>query len=194
MKAILISIKPKWCAKILNGEKTIEVRKTMPKCDLPITVYIYCTKDEKYPLVLDINGCVVLADKHYCYGDIDLNGKVVAKFILNKVEEIICDNDDYGLEIRTNSMMMYKLLDKSCLSEEEIARYLPIPEWSFAADGYTKVGYAWYIDNLEIFDKPKELSEFKPFNNGMPQYKFIKNGCEDIKLTKAPQSWRYIEI
>ena len=27
MKAIMISIKPKWCAKIMNGEKTIEVRK-----------------------------------------------------------------------------------------------------------------------------------------------------------------------
>ena len=39
----MISIKPKWVAKILNGEKTIEIRKTMPKCDLPIDVYIYCT-------------------------------------------------------------------------------------------------------------------------------------------------------
>ena len=31
MKAILISIKPKWCEKIFNGEKTVEVRKTAPK-------------------------------------------------------------------------------------------------------------------------------------------------------------------
>ena len=29
MKAILISIKPKWVAKILNGEKDIEVRKSI---------------------------------------------------------------------------------------------------------------------------------------------------------------------
>ena len=48
MKSILISIKPKWVAKILNGEKTIEIRKTMPKCDLPIDVYIYCTKEKGY--------------------------------------------------------------------------------------------------------------------------------------------------
>ena len=27
MKAIMISINPKYCAKIMNGEKTIEVRK-----------------------------------------------------------------------------------------------------------------------------------------------------------------------
>ena len=31
MKAVLMSIKPKWCEKIFSGEKTIEVRKTAPK-------------------------------------------------------------------------------------------------------------------------------------------------------------------
>ena len=46
MKAIMISIKPKYVAQILNGDKTIEIRKTMPKCDFPITVYLYCTKDK----------------------------------------------------------------------------------------------------------------------------------------------------
>ena len=30
-KAVMISIRPKWCEKIINGEKTIEVRKTRPK-------------------------------------------------------------------------------------------------------------------------------------------------------------------
>ena len=33
MKAILLPIKPKHVAKILNMEKTIEIRKTMPKCE-----------------------------------------------------------------------------------------------------------------------------------------------------------------
>ena len=42
---ILISIKPKWCSKILNKEKTIEIRKTKPKLDPPFKVYIYCTMD-----------------------------------------------------------------------------------------------------------------------------------------------------
>ena len=41
MKEILISIKPQWVEKILSGEKTIEIRKTMPKCKLPCKVYIY---------------------------------------------------------------------------------------------------------------------------------------------------------
>jgi predicted transcriptional regulator len=40
-KAVLISIRPKWCEKIISGEKTIEVRKTRPKMDTPFKCYIY---------------------------------------------------------------------------------------------------------------------------------------------------------
>ena len=46
MKSVLISIKPKWCELIASGKKTIEVRKTRPKCDTPFKCYIYCTKDK----------------------------------------------------------------------------------------------------------------------------------------------------
>ena len=48
MKAVLISIQPKWCELIASGKKTIEVRKTAPKFDKPFKVYIYETKDKKY--------------------------------------------------------------------------------------------------------------------------------------------------
>ena len=55
--------------------------------------------------------------------------------------------------------------------------------------GYGKF-YSWYIDNLDIFDKPKELSEFKV-------EKERKTGSfswiERSKLTKAPQSWQFVE-
>lgn len=47
MKAVLISIKPKWCELIASGKKTVEVRKTKPKLETPFKVYIYCTKDKK---------------------------------------------------------------------------------------------------------------------------------------------------
>ena len=30
-KAVLISIRPEWCEKIINGQKTVEVRNTRPK-------------------------------------------------------------------------------------------------------------------------------------------------------------------
>ena len=47
IKAVLISIQPKWCNLIANGEKTIEVRKSRPKLETPFKCYIYCTKAPK---------------------------------------------------------------------------------------------------------------------------------------------------
>ena len=40
-KAVLISIRQKWCQKIMAGRKTIEVRKTRPKMDTPFKCYIF---------------------------------------------------------------------------------------------------------------------------------------------------------
>lgn len=43
-KAVLLSIRPEWCEKILSGEKTVEIRKSCPAHGTPFKVYIYCTK------------------------------------------------------------------------------------------------------------------------------------------------------
>ena len=43
-KAVLISIRPKWCELIASGKKTIEIRKTRPKIETPFKCYIYCTR------------------------------------------------------------------------------------------------------------------------------------------------------
>ena len=40
-KVVLISIRPKWCQKIMTGQKTVEVRKTRPKMNPPFKCYIY---------------------------------------------------------------------------------------------------------------------------------------------------------
>ena len=143
-KAILISIKPKWVAKILNGEKTIEIRKSIPKCNLPIDVYIYCTKDKKYANLVNRGGF--------------LTGMVVAKFTLNKTQEIRFDNKE--------------IQKQASLTEEELFDYLFIDE-PYHEDMHK--GYAWFIDNLEIFDKPRTLQPF-------------------FDLDRPPQSWCYIEV
>ena len=49
-KAVLISIRPEWVRKILNGSKTVEIRKTAPKCGVPFKCYIYCTAGGKVAL------------------------------------------------------------------------------------------------------------------------------------------------
>ena len=52
-KAVLISIRPEWCELIVNGKKTIEVRKSRPKLETPFKCYIYCTKAPKGWLRVD---------------------------------------------------------------------------------------------------------------------------------------------
>lgn len=206
MKAILISIKPKYVAKILNGEKTIEIRKTCPEIfkhlksyeGASLDVYIYCTKEEE----LFYN---VLTQKWYVAKNRKnvkrlSNGVVKAKFTLNKVEEVgysprtLFDSDSYYLGNPTRNMLSSllgnPLYEKSCLSKYELHRYLK-----------GKKGYAWHISDLEIFDKPKELSEFKPYVKGKcmtSKCHFQKNYmCEvecNLGLTRSPQSWQFIEV
>lgn len=56
MKSVLISIRPEWCEKIASGKKTIEVRKTRPKCETPFKCYIYMTAGNAvYPVTINGN-------------------------------------------------------------------------------------------------------------------------------------------
>ena len=67
MKSILQSIRPQYCELIAAGKKTIEVRKTRPKLDVPFKAYIYCTKgDTLYQSAY--NGSIYTADKKFRQG------------------------------------------------------------------------------------------------------------------------------
>ena len=204
MREILISIQPKWVEKILNGEKTIEIRKTKPSCELPCKVYIYCTKSNKYYLnrkdcrlcYLENKDILGISDTvrkltHNLDGFYErLNGYVVTEFTLNEVEIISTIKEKKNGTSYQYHIVSEDILNKSCLKQEEILDY---------TNG--KDLYAWHIDNLKIYDKPKELSEF---NKSYP----IKCGghevidcygcpslsiCNNRKITRPPQSWCYIE-
>lgn len=160
MKCVLLSVRPEWVCKILNGEKTIEVRKVFPK-GYQGWVYIYCTKDK------DIYRGGI--------GDQVINGKVVARFRCDKVEEIkYIGYNCYATKSLTDS----ELLRYSCLTFDELHNYLNF--WH---------GSAIYINKLEIFDRPKELSEFKKCyrSKGYPQY-------QSWYLTRAPQNYCCVEV
>lgn len=182
-RSILLPVKPEWLVKILNGEKTIDIRKMMPTCDLPIDVYLYCCRSKK-KLFFD------KVYNKYMYGEDtpkdrfnSLNRKVVAKFPLNKVEKVELERINYSTEdygYRFND----EILIKSCLTEEQLESYL------LSTDGK---GCAWYIDNLQIFDTPKELKDFyvedKAYNNC---FGWIVDENERLTpLKRAPQSWLY---
>jgi len=130
-KAVLISIKPEWCEKIANGNKTIDLRKTRPKVETPFKCYIYCTKDK--------HGWFDFLKKER------LDGKVIGEFM--------CDEDGivnfwypYGYNKRDCSAILRAF---ACLSANEIWEY-----------GKGKTLYGWHISNLKIYDEPRELSEF----------------------------------
>lgn len=169
-KCILISIKPKYVKDILNGVKTLEIRKSIPKCDLPIDVYIYCTKDKKYANLVNRGGF--------------LTGMVVAKFTLKETKTIYTIYFPNEYFYKATDLTKEQLEEKSSLGQVDLDQYLR-----------KKKGYAWVINNLEIFDKPKEVNEYFKWEDkkiewftGLPKCRVMRS------LTRAPQSYCFIEV
>ena len=167
MKAIMISIQPQWVSKILNKEKLVEIRKTKPKCELPCKVYIYCTMPNKQENRKPHSWEVVWLKR------------VVAEFTLNKVDTLERDLNDWLPKNRYD--ISNELLKDINLNQEQL--------WNY---GQGKTLYAWHIDDLKVYDKPKELSEFSvgkaKIDCGYENY----NTYNKI-LTRPPQSYCYVE-
>ena len=197
MKAVLISIQPKWVEKIANGEKTIEVRKTAPKCKEPFKCYIYCTSSDVHSALVVGDGNAKLI--HCCnyksaipVGGAIGNGKVIGEFVCDKVYEIVNGKSSFFCNGATRSETNL-VATQSCLDFCDMAAYLG-----------DKNGYGWHISDLKIYDKPKELSEF--WKVGKCPYA-TENGCTynyhcfragqmnrcGETLTPPPQSWQYVE-
>lgn len=144
MKSVLISIRPQWVDKIANGEKTIEVRKTAPKCETPFKCYIYMTQGKLKDLGIY---------SEWVYKN---RMKVIGEFICDKVDEYNFHNgltefNSMGLPLRIyGSYLIFADDYKSmCLSYDEVKNY-----------GKGKTLYGWHISDLKIYDKPRNLSEF----------------------------------
>lgn len=235
MKSIMISIQPQWVEKILNGEKTIEIRKTMPKCELPCKVYIYCTRPKKWwrycsygytsdELLHKTKDKIKMCDGFEFWDDeYDiLNRKIVAEFTLNKCDKYTAEfvDDDCYEDIRLyveNEFAEYEdelydeyivttneeenpgdceLCRESCLSYSEIKNYVGL-------GFHDRPFYAWHIDNLIVYDKPKELEEFYSLKkcNSCKTSGYESSACrydEDCKIPvqikRPPQSWCYVEV
>lgn len=96
-KAVLISIRPKWCDLIARGKKTFEVRKTTPKLETPFKCYIYQT----LPKTGDWN---------------DKDGRVVGEFVCDRVEMPLVYGGNGPIYNQT-------IVEASCLTLEEILEY-----------------------------------------------------------------------
>lgn len=173
MKSVLISIRPKWTEKIAKGEKTIEVRKTAPK-EVSFKAYIYCTYGN--------------SKENYALG---IRGKVIGEFICDKVYPIknqgssfVVANEEQGV---TN-----QIAGQSCLYYDDMVSYFG-----------NKDGFGWHISDLKIYDRPRELSEFRKsgfmteeewlFNLYPNTHCHYEAWAKKFEITRPPQSWMYIE-
>ena len=167
-KSLMLSIQPKHLVNILNGNKTLELRRNVPK-DFKGWVYLYCTKGKPYIRELGDNYFTECS-KVDVY---KLNGKVVARFWFDEYIAYKYYEDDNSYFAKRPQDVGYgaeEVLERLCLSRDE-----------FKAYGKGKDLYAWHIKKLEIFDEPKSLSDF---------YKATL--YYSWRLQKAPQSWQYI--
>lgn len=202
---VMISVKPKWCELIAKGKKTIEIRKTKPNISTPFRGYIYCTKSQLLTKSHYDGNIYVVPDKlkkcqeslELC-GNTTLSGKVIGEFVCDRINYInkrgvdnnfdYCfldpnkwGNDDIEIDIRN--------VKNSCVDKSELNSY----------GENCNFLYCWHISNLVIYDKPKELSEFKKFNRkceyGDLGYAKPKdcNKCDGCRVQKPPQSWCFVE-
>lgn len=218
MKAVMISIQPKWVEKIASGEKTVEVRKTHPKIDTPFKCYIYCTKSKnKNEDFWNIGADFV----YYA------NGSLIGEFVCDKIYDITTPKDYFSEYLffahhgkspeGSQDLDAKKLLKETCLSMDDMIDY---------ASGKTLFG--WHISDLKIYDEPKELGEFWAYNeelhkrfersedyccyDGTNEYGELLNECclfnENVercyrcweewsgwchRVIRPPQSWCYVE-
>lgn len=179
MKDIMVSIAPKWCARIAAGEKLGEVRKSVPKVKPPFKCLVYCTLPPRDGLFMHgriveyANELIRLQSGEivYSYGmqlacdprpytaDNFLCKKVIGEFICDFVETTNCFA---GGECPERESVRRRFSERSCVTEDELERY---------AGG--KTVYLWNISQFNAYDKPKTLEAF----------------C----LARPPQSWCYIK-
>ena len=203
MKSVLISIRPKWCELIASGKKTLEIRKTRPKLEVPFKVYIYCTSGTgKNTFNVPVSHEQLV--RHYtetgsmeCLNCPIGNGKVIGEFICDAITPLfnVCTDNWHHLAGDVHEWHK-ELVKRACLTDVELKSY---------AKG--KNCFAWNISDLKIYEQPKDLCDFrKPF----PFHSFCKicarggtgfnsetcYGCdhfENINITRPPQSWCYVE-
>lgn len=171
-KAVLISIRPKWVEKITSSKKTLEVRKNRPKLELPFKCYIYETQGRTETPWIDEDGHTIFKGR----------GQVIGEFVCDRIVNL---SWEHLLDVTENEV------SGSCLPTYRAISYL-------AGNG----GYGWHISDLKIYETPKELTEFRTWKKCKSCSKsgyestaciYDENCMVPVAITKAPQSWCYVE-
>lgn len=181
-KAVIISIRPKWCELIASGKKTVEIRKTRPNAILPLKCYIYQT----LPKSGDWN---------------ERDGRVIGEFVCHNITRFDVPFPAYWDQVDKAT------LDAACLTYWEAHNYLGHRTgWAWHISDlviYDKPKelsefYRWWNDGDDI----------RPCQNGKRCQHLIYDYTEDcqacaidfdgtdcpfLKVNRPPQSWCYVE-
>lgn len=171
MKAVMLSIQPKHCENICSYKKRTEVRKKMPKLDNPFKCYIYCTQGK--------------------LKDIGIIGETMYRKRMKVIGEFICDRiETFTFGYHVGYRIDPDELEQTCLTQDELMEY-----------GRGDTLFGWHISNLVIYEQPKDLREFKPYNRTEEDCKFSHLGfaipkcedCHECYVKKPPQSYLFVE-
>ena len=202
MIAVMKSVLPRICEKVTNGDCTILVSKTSPKCEVPFKCYIYMTATKERFYLWEY----VTAYENSKGEILDGSQKVIGEFVCDKVfllHPYTYDRGSADLERRKfiqtfeGSSRENEILAATCLTQDEMFDYI----------GAGNYGYGWHISDLKIYGKPKELSEFYTIDasgndcciacvhHETPIEEMPCRTCtgERRYLYRAPQSWQYVE-
>jgi len=179
-KSVIIAIRPEWVQKIFDGEKTLELRKTMPKLAPPFRCYIYCTKS-RYPhedFLVTIDQPTAERPFTGYYG----GGMVVAEFVCSEISRLDVPFPAYWEEVDQDA------LKSACLTYGQAHDYLA-----------HRSGYAWHISELKIYEKPKSVWTFlrppcerESDCNLCPYWSAkLKNCMKSPYIHHPPQDWIY---
>lgn len=163
MRAVLISIKPKWCELIALGEKTVEVRKSKPKLEVPFKCYIYCTIDG------GVKGDTTVPSRLTC-------GKVIGEFVCDKIVEF--ENDWWDIAF-------YETAERACLSANELAIYLGKKDVGY---GWHISDLVVYDKPMELGEFHKPIEEWIPSTTELMTRENAKK--QDGGAANAKQHWR----
>ena len=178
MKAVLMSIRPKWCLKIFDRLKTVEVRRTAPKEQPPFKVYMYCSKGRDMLMDIIKDGDRIYDGEVYHGKPIFIKAPEVGSILVRRqmvVGQFICDRI-----IRT--------------SQDTIADQIKAGELDGCATGMTveefnrycgeKPVYFWHISELKKYTKPKTLREMRFANT---------DTIPSRAINYPPQGWCYVD-
>ena len=167
MKAVMLSIRPEWCEKIAQGRKSMELRKSKPKIELPFKCYIYCTI-----------GCPTPAQYEWC--DYEPYGVVIGEFMCDAVLSH-CEMANADLAEQMSRVRREKIREYSGGKE---------------VFGWHISDLVIYDKPKELneFLKPcihgeKDISCFECEKSGYSQD--LKIECYN-RMERAPQSWCYV--